>query len=252
LRSYNSDTEVMKNLHWHLFIAFLFLFLSSCFTDDEDEQDVIDKETISAKWVVSGTNQMFDSFEFFEDNQYLIVMNEPLKSTAEKAHLFGTYELTGPRTIRLPDFGTIKFQLKNSKDAVLEVKLEDDTEISMDVFKTDKISDSGKTKQLCRIWKREPYAGDLSWLKDYELKILFSHSGTYFVSLKDPENNTVGTLNFWKWKDDEETTICYSSQSSVICNGEYEWEILELKDNLLKVSHPDGFIESFYPTHTLN
>jgi hypothetical protein len=240
----------MKNMYLPLLGMVLLFSFSSCVLEEEIDTNEIDVETISARWVVSGSSQPFESFEFFDDNQYMVVMNQPLKSSAQAVQLFGTYEIISSQKIRLSDFGTITFRMVNSKDAVLDVKLDDDSEVSMEVYKAERISGTDKTKLLCRVWKREPYESS-SFLKDYELKILFSHSGTYFISLKDPDDNRFGTLNFWKWKDAEETTICYSPNTPVDCNGEYEMEIVELKTNLLKVKHPDGLVESYYPTPSL-
>lgn len=240
----------MRKNQWPV-IPFLFLFfLFSCVLEETEDPDPIDQESISAKWVVSGTSDLYESFEFFEDNHYLIVMKQSLKSSEQQVQLIGTYEIVEMRKVRLADFGTISFRFVDGKDAVLEVKPDNGAGVSVDVYKAEKISESGQTKNLCRIWKREPFGND-SFLKGYEVKILFSNAGTYFYSLKDPEDNRMGALNFWKWKDAEESTICYSTTSKVLCDGEDEFEIVELKSNILKVRHPDGLVESYYPDYSL-
>jgi hypothetical protein len=240
----------MKILKWSIINILAGVVFFSCLPDVEDENIPINKETISAKWNVNSSDELYKSFEFDENSNYLIVMNQVKKSTSQDLHFMGSYEISGSRTIKLNDFGTIEVQMLNSKDASFTIKLNDNTTNKVNVVKGEKISSTVKTKQLCRIWKREPYPSD-SFLKDWELRILFSNSGTYFISLIDPEKNSMGALNYWKWEDEQEKSVCYSNTSPVLCIQDRQLEIVELKDNILKVKHSDGLVESYFPTGTL-
>jgi len=238
------------------FLMLLFFFLNACSLleeekEEEQDQDVISKESIAAKWVVAGDNQPIEFVEFFEDNTYLIIANQPLKSTQADINYLGTYEILSTNILQLSDFGTMKFRMNGHNGAVIEVKLENDREYSLNVEKTEMIAGTNRTKMLCRIWKRESYGND-TFLKGFELKVLFSISGTYFASLKDPEGNRFGTLNYWKWSDETESAICVSNSFPVVCDSLEQIEIVELKNNLLKIKFQDADVEAYYPNSSLN
>lgn len=201
----------MKRLNQILIIVFLTLGFISCNKDDDgNNEEIIKQEAISAKWTVSGTSD-YESFEFNKSGNYIVVKNLTTKSTNNQIVLFGTYEIIN-NTIVLSDFGTIKVS-NIGEDAIsftITLNSNPKGELSIQATKQDIISNSTKTKLLCRTWEVVTLGGiDIGYVV-----VLFSDAGTYFLETSDW--NGYGT---WTWCDTEESKIAFTLDDVLDCSG---------------------------------
>ncbi len=201
----------MKNLKQILLAFFMLTFIVACNKGDNDLKENLEKATISAKWNVSNSSD-YDSFEFNESGNYIVVKNTTTKSTNDRIILFGTYNIIDNKTVVLSDFGTLTIASIDENSISFSIKLTSNPDIEIIIYasKQEEIESSAKTDLLCRTWEivtenGEPVAGT-----DMELTILFSKAGTYFVSFVNPENENYGGLANWKWRNVEETQLRYS------------------------------------------
>ena len=226
----------MKNLNQILIAIFVLTFVTACDKDENDPKETLEKATISAKWIVSNSSD-YESFEFNESGNYIVVINTTTKSTNDQVVLFGTYEIIDDKTIILTNFGTITISdiNENSISFSLNLASDPDNKIVIKASKQDEIESSTKTDLLCRTWEMvtengEPVAGT-----DMDLIVLFSKAGTYFVSFANPEDESDGGLAQWMWKDEAETQLLYSWDEEPNWDEENYAEISELAANTLKI-----------------
>jgi hypothetical protein len=201
----------MKRLK-QILIAVLFLTsILSCKKDEKETKDDLNKETISAKWVVDGTS-VFESFEFNESGNYIVVENTTTKSVKGQIVLFGTYEIIDNVTIVLSDLGTMKISQIAESSIDFQIALESDpsNEISITALKQEVIPNSTNTNLLCRTWELISFGGE----EMSGFIVLFSDAGTYFV--ESTYGNGIGT---WKWCDSEESKIAFTISKELNCDG---------------------------------
>lgn len=220
-------------------LAFVLVLTSifSCKKDEGKTKTILEKETISAKWTVDGTS-VFESFEFNKSGNYIVVKTTGTKSTNSQVVLFGTYEILDNETIVLSDLGTMKILNIGENSISFKITINSDlnTEISITATKQDITASSSKTALLCRTWKMVSLNGESVVGTEYELSVLFSDAGTYFVEFDNPDDESDGGLAQWTWKDSNETKFCYSWEGDPTCDGENEVEITELTKSVLKIS----------------
>lgn len=225
----------MKNFNLVIIVA-LFLFSFSC-SKNENKSGTLTMDTLSAKWVVSGTSTDFVSFEFNKSGNYVVVENDGTKSTSNQIILYGTYQIVDNQTISLAGFGTLKLTSIDSNSFAFTLTLQSDsgTKIVISAAKAAVIANSAKTDLLCKTWEMVTYMGASVVGTEYEgATVLFSSFGTYYVNYPDyPED---GGLAQWTWKDNAETTLCYSWEGDPTCNGENEVQVTELTANSLIVN----------------
>ena len=200
----------MKRLNQILIIAFLILGFISCNKDDGNNEEIINQEAISAKWIVSGTSD-YESFEFNTSGNYIVVEKTTTKSTNNQIVLFGTYEIIN-NTIVLSDLGTIKVSNIGEDEINFTITLNGNPkdELLIHATKQDIISNSTKTKLLCRTWEVVTLGGiDIGYFV-----VLFSDAGTYFLETSDW--NGYGT---WTWCDSEESKIAFTIDNELNCDG---------------------------------
>jgi hypothetical protein len=226
----------MRNLKQILLAILVLTFITACDKDENDPKETLEKATISAKWNVDNSSE-YESFEFNESGNYIVVKNTTTKSTNDQVVLFGTYEIIDAQKINLTDFGTLTISDVNENSISFSIILtnDPDNEIIINASKQDEIESSTKTDLLCRTWEMvtengEPVAGT-----DMELTVLFSKAGTYFVSFANPEDESDGGLAQWKWNNDEETQLLYSWEKVPNWEEEDYVEISELTANTLKI-----------------
>jgi hypothetical protein len=226
----------MKNIKQILYAIFVLTFLVSCDKDEYETENMLEKTTISAKWSVSNSSE-YESFEFNESGNYIVVENTTTKSINDQIILFGTYEIIDSKTIVLSDFGTLTLSDidENSISFSIQLTSNPDNEIIINASKQEEMESSSRTDLLCRTWEMvtkngEPVAGT-----DMELIVLFSKAGTYFVSFANPEDENDGGLAQWKWKNDAETQLLYSWDEVPHWNEEIYVEILELSSTALEI-----------------
>lgn len=226
----------MKRINQFFIIIFLLISVISCKKDKNNVEETLTKETISGKWVVTGTSDYL-SFEFNESGNYIIVKKVTKKSAGDQIILFGTYVIIDNKTIVLSDFGTIKISNINETSISISVILNSDPPnvITINATKQDDIANSSRTELLCRTWEMVTVNGEDVAGTEYEITVLFSKAGTYFVSYANPVDENAGGLAQWRWKDENEEKLCYSWEGEPICNGENEVNIPELTADQLTV-----------------
>jgi hypothetical protein len=232
----NSNIQNMKNLKQILVAILVLTSIISCEKDENEPNDILKMETISAKWIVDGTSD-YVSFEFNESGNYIVVENTTTKSTNEQIVLFGTYEIIDDKTIVLSDFGTINISEIQENTISFSILLNSDpnNEIVIHASKQEEMENTTKTELLCRTWEMVTIDGEDVAGTDMELTVLFSAAGTYFVSYAIAEDGSAGGLAQWKWKNEIETQLLYSWAEVPVWDEASYVEILELTSNKLKI-----------------
>ncbi len=204
----------MKFIKQVIVVTWVMTSFISCEKNEDNLNVVLNKEAISAKWIVDEPID-YVSFEYNESGNYIIVRNMNTKSTNNQIVLFGTYNLIDDKTITLSDFGTMKISNieENSIDFSISLYSDPNSETSISAVKQDEIANSTKTKLLCKTW-------ELVSLGESNLSgftILLSNAGTYFVkSVSDGDEGTLGT---WKWCNSEETKLAFTIDNILDCDG---------------------------------
>lgn len=238
----------MKRLKQIFVVMFLLLSILSCKKEDKKNEETLKGETISAKWLVSGSNNVYESFEFNESGNYIVVKNATTQSTENKIIFFGTYQIIDNITIELSDFGTIKISSIDNDNISFSITLQDDlnTKITINASKASEFESSTRTDLLCRTWKLISIDGENVEGTEDELTVLFSKAGTYLVTWFDGESD----LAQWKWNGNNGLMLCYSWNGEPTCNGEGDEEgqvqLLELNENLLKFEEVVDGVNELY------
>ncbi len=225
----------MKKIKQILASIFVLAFITGCDKDKNEPKETLDKSTISAKWNVSNSSD-YDSFEFNESGNYIVVKNTTTKSTAKSTNdqiiLFGTYKIIDNKTIILSDFGTIIVTKIDENLTSFSIKLTSDpnNEIIINASKQEEIKSSTRTDLLCRTWEMVTFNGEPVAGTDREGTVLFSKAGTYFVS---KANDGSGGIAQWKWNDDAETQLLYSWEVVPVFNNDRYVDIPELSSTKL-------------------
>lgn len=225
----------MRKLKQILVAIFVLTFFVACNKDDNDPKEKLEKATISAKWIVSNSDD-YDSFEFNESGNYIVVKNATTKSTNDQIILFGTYEIIDNKTIMLSDFGTITISNIDGDSMSCSIKLTSNpnNEITINASKQEEMESTARIDLLCRTWEMVTVNGEPAVDAGMELTVLFSKAGTYFVTYTNFEDETDG-LAQWKWKNEEETQILYSWEQVPVWNEEDYVEIIELTSTKLEM-----------------
>lgn len=227
----------MKSLKQILVAIFVLTFIVvSCNKDKNDPKETLEKAAISAKWIVSGSNE-YESFEFNESGNYIVVKNLTTKSTNDQIILFGTYEIIDNKTIVLSDFGTLTISEINENSISFSIHSSSypDNDIVITASKQEEMENSTNTELLCRTWKMVSVNGVDVADTEYELSVLFSKAGTYFVEYANSEDEDAGGLAHWKWSDNSETKFLYSWETPPVWEEEDIVEVIELTNNSLKI-----------------
>jgi len=230
----------MKTLKKTLIVIFVLTFITACNKDENDPIEILEKTTISAKWNV-GNSSEYKSFEFNESGNYIIVKNNNSKAKSANNQvnqivLFGNYEING-KTIILSDFGTLIVSEVNEMLISFSIQLANNSgsEIVINASKHEEMDSTVKTEMLCRTWKMASVNGESVVGTKYELSVLYSNAGTYFVELANPVDENDGGLASWKWSDNTETKFLYSWDTPPVLSEEDIVEVIELTDNSLKI-----------------
>jgi hypothetical protein len=226
----------MKKNKQILMILFALTMIISCEKNPIVSQDTLSVEKISAKWVIDGIS-IYKSFEFNKSGNYIVVKKASTDSTSKQFVLFGTYEITDKKTLVLSDFGKIKISEISDKSLSFSVSLitSPNIEVAITASKNAEIQSTTKTDLLCRTWEMVTINGKNVVGTDNDLSVLFSASGTYFVSFANPTDENHGGLAQWKWKDDSQTNILYSWDEVPVWNKSEFVEISKLTSDSLKI-----------------
>lgn len=220
-----------------LFSSAILLFLTAC-SDSESTSNTLDvtKENISAKWEVT-SDVTYKSFEFNTDGKYIIVKhnNDQTRNenTEAAAIRYGNYTMVGNKVV-LDNFGAITVN-ELSEDAINFEVTEGSVSKELNANAVIKIESSTNTDLLCRTWRMVKFDGELTEGTEYDLTVVFSRGGTYFVEFFDPVDDMDGGLAEWQWKNTDETTLCYSWEGDPTCDGENEVLVTVSQDKLIIV-----------------
>jgi len=222
----------MKNSKLILLAIFTLTIITSCKKDKNDLQTNLNKENISGKWDVNGTND-YESFEFNHSGNYIVVKDKKTKSSNGQSIQFGTYEIIDDKTVLLSDFGNITISEINDNSISFSIQLLNDpnNEITLNASKHDEMESTPRTELMCRTWELITMDGNPVEGTEYEATVLFSEAGTYFVTWY---NGDVG-LSHWKWKDASETEFLYSWAEVPVWETAPSVEIPELTNYTLKM-----------------
>lgn len=222
----------MKKLKQILVAIFVLTFITACDKDENDPKETLEKATISAKWNISNSSD-YDSFEFNESGNYIVVKNTTTKSTNDQIILFGTYKIIDNKTIVLSDFGTLIVSKIDENSIIFSIKLTSNpnNEIIINASKQEEMESTTKTELLCRTWELVSINGENVAGTEDGGTILFSKAGTYLVTWSDGESG----LAQWKWKDETETQFFYSWEEVPVWEDEGYVEISVLTSTKLKV-----------------
>ena len=230
----------MKNLKLLFAFSLFLLVITACKKDDKDEQPpepepvTINKSAVSAKWEVEDGSD-YNTFEFNESGTYVVVKTSPDKDIEEDIILFGTYTIDGDQMI-LSTFGRILVKSISDEKMTFSIKLEGESEFgdTLSANKSEELPTSTNTQLLCRTWRLVTLNGDTVADTDLELLMVFYQSGTYVVTWIEDEE--LGGLAEWKWRDTEEDAMCYSWDGPPDCTAvatinELNSGILDISDN---------------------
>ena len=231
----------MKNLKLLLTFSLILLVITACKKDDKEELPpepdpiTINKSAVSAKWEVEEDSD-YNTFEFNESGTYVVVKTSPDKDIEEDIILFGTYTIDGDQMI-LSNFGRILVKSISDEKMTFSIKLEGESEFgdTLLAYKSEELPTSTNTQLLCRTWRLVTLNGDTVTGTEMEFLMVFYQSGTYVVTWI--ENEELGGLAEWKWRDTEEDVICYSWDGPPDCTdvatiNELNSEILDVSDNV--------------------
>lgn len=201
--------------HFLVLILALFCIVSCEKTENEKKSVVIDEETITAKWNVSSTSD-FESFEFTESGNYIVIKKSFAKTTGDPSILFGSYEIVDNKTINLSDFGTITVTKISGSIIGFKVQLFSDTEneIAIEANKQEAIEKTERTELLCRTWELVSCGG----YSISDFTVLFSKAGTYFLSLV-LDGERISATGTWVWCDSEQTKLAFAMEESLDCES---------------------------------
>lgn len=174
-----------------LLITVIASFLFSC----KKDKNIFEKEKIVGKWVSEDADSEFSSFEFTDDNKFIVIRKKtaiPRKSSMlnwksdlvgsniieestariEDSDLspihFGTYEIDGDKII-LYGFGLVRPVEITAEEFSFDFSLEEENNTTRYVLKkTKEISTSSKTDLLCRSWLLEKVEKDTTELTEQE------------------------------------------------------------------------------------
>ena len=125
----------------------------------------------------------YESFEFNESGNYIVVTNTTTKSTNSQVIIYGTYEIIDYSTIVMSDFGTIKLTMvdENSISFSIQMASNPEANISINATKQEEMEASTNTDLLCKTWKMVEVDGEVVVEgSPYDFSVLMSKAGTYF------------------------------------------------------------------------
>ncbi|MFB9054110.1 hypothetical protein ACFFVB_13560 [Formosa undariae] len=239
----------MKKISQILLTLFVFTLILSCDSSDNGENEFTETPedtTINAKWVVSNSSA-YESFEFNESGNYIILKSSEADRTTEEPNiLFGTYSLVDDETVVLSDFGTLFISDIDNSSINFSIALTSNPEnlIQIEAAKQTEIEKSTNTDLLCQTWQLVSFNGNDVIGTSEELTVLFSRAGTYFVTNTSPLSDNSGGLAIWSWNNSAQTQIYYNWDQGDNTDGLAY--ITELTSNSLVIDE-DGEISVLKP-----
>lgn len=230
----------MQKVSQILVSLLLFISLFSCSQDDNNKENA-EKINISKKWIVQNSTE-FESIEFYQNGNYIIVKNENSKVSKENAEIivFGTYEVFDTDILLLSNFGSMKVDDSDPDNVTFSIKYEgsDTYTYQLKVTKAAEFTTTPKTDLLCdNTWeftKKEAIKATVSLIN-------FSKAGTCFTNFSITSQEKGSFLEFgkWQWQDASETKIIITQIKSpewvLDKDEEVEFEISSLNTGKLEM-----------------
>lgn len=206
----------MKKLKQILVAIFVLTLIAACDKDKNEPNEIkVEKTTISAKWIVSGSSD-YESFEFNKSGNYIVVKNTTKKSTNGQVVLFGTFEIIDGNKIVLSDFGTLTISEidENSISFSIQLISNSDNEVIINASKQEEIESSTNTDLLCQSWEIVSFGGNVM----PNFYVLFSKAGTYLVNAEVVGEEITG-LGTWTWCNTAENKLAFTIDNTLDCDG---------------------------------
>lgn len=211
----------MKSIFKILFFALVLISFSACSKSEESEENPltgdnnpVTADNISAKWLLSDTTNTYQSIEFNESGNYIVIMNQNIAKNAylksESLYFqYGVYKIGINDTIFLSDFG--KIAVKKCDSTNISFALFPNSEakgFDMAGVRSKEIAKDTNTDLLCRTWTlKEEYENEEKVESD-SLDVVFYKSGTYFVY--NYTDSRSGGLAEWRWETTGQRQIRYT------------------------------------------
>ena len=157
---------------------------------------------ISEKWNIPGDESRFSSFEFNQDNRFIVVERQEgyLNPTVH----FGEYVMPRPNIINMNNFGTLRIMARDGDDIDFSFAPvgEPYAQTAFSAVREEPMPRTPETDLFARAWRvidsnKEETTGTI---------FLFSINGTYLVSKPDGTSFT----SHWRWQDGKRDKIEYS------------------------------------------
>jgi len=210
------------------FLFFSIFLFNSC--SKNESNTIINENTLSSKWETNALTGI-QSIELNKSNSYIVV--EKNQNSSDEIY-YGTYEVVSASEVSLSNYGTLlDIELLEEKLNFTLQKITGESETYHSQKAPEVISASVESDLLSQTWKLIKIDDELVEGTTEEVHVIFSQSGTYFVSKIYYESHFVSQ---WMWQDDQEMVLCYSHDGEPICEeNENEVIILELTEDKLVV-----------------
>lgn len=226
------------------------LFFSCTPVDPSEDQETL-RKTIIGKWNFDGSSlrvsqETMAYIQFFSNNTYVV-------SEASGKVTSDSYSFSNVNDIVVENFGVIKdFKVKDEQASFKLIQ--QNKEVSINAKKAQEISETDKTKLLCRRWKMLPIENGKDSLSQYidSSFVTFFVDGHYETECYGKGRNKAMKLNhFWAWHPSLSDRFGYWIIQRPREDDKYYTIIRELTANELKTTESrfDGlFSYTFEPT----
>jgi hypothetical protein len=217
-----------------ILLLFTLIIFSSCAKEESILQNLLERETIIAKWIYDEGNVSY-SIEFNESGNYILfIFNHNTNNSLYSDVIFGTFKIIDNNTIILSDFGKIIVNDINDNSINFTISPNNNNLgdiINISATKQNNYNSTIKTDLLCLTWE------EINPIDAEHVTILFSKAGTYLVLVDDSSPY----LGYWKWEDESETKFLISWYKNMWLQASYA-EITELTKDVLKYKYDDSIV----------
>ncbi|MDR1574726.1 MAG: hypothetical protein LBS37_01865 [Treponema sp.] len=170
--------------------------------EDTEKHTITD---ISEKWEIVTPGSGYTSFEFNQDNYYIVIENQDsIFGEPEQIIHFGEYTMPANDTIELIDLGEIKITANTDTGVAFSFTPLDkpDGTAALRAEKAESMPDTPQLQLFCRTWKIAGSSNDIT----VDEIIVFSKAGTYL----ETEPGGFSWLSEWRWYDEKNEEFEYS------------------------------------------
>ncbi|MCV6629983.1 MAG: hypothetical protein OIF50_09005 [Flavobacteriaceae bacterium] len=234
----------MKNSQFALVLFLIISLGSSCNKEDQPKPTTTPPESLdlNAKWNIPDSTNVYDSMEFSASGHYIVVAHQKNNKSQPTAkgytYYYGTYTILEDDIVALSDLGQIKNLHLEGDYFNFDFYPTDEstTSISIQAIRADEMVSTPKTSLFCRTWDLFQIDGETTQNTGFDISVLFSAAGTYYVHYHNPSNpNKLGDMAGWKWSDASEKFILYSWDNPPVWDTSTKAEIISLTDSYLRI-----------------